>query len=59
LNDPILSDGPEDYGGFFDFRGKWQALKNKGIKWLTKFPDGQNASRVKAVGIKDKLFLIF
>jgi hypothetical protein len=49
LNDPILSDGPEDYGGFFDFRGKWQALKNKGIKWLTKFPDGQNASRVKAV----------
>lgn len=59
LKEPVISDGPEEKGGFFTFGGQWQELTNKGIKWLTKLAEGQNASRVKAVGFKNKIFILF
>ncbi len=59
LKDPILSKGADETGGFFTFGGTWEVLKNQGIMWLTNLAEGENASRVKAVGLKDKVFIMF
>lgn len=47
----VLSKGPVEEGGFYDFNGGWNAQRNAGVNWLTNYrnPKTENASRLRAV----------
>ncbi len=48
-DDLVLSSGAEEKGGFYDFQGKWNDQRNKGISWLTHYQTtDQNATRLHA-----------
>lgn len=55
----IVSKGIEETGGFYNFNGGWDVLKNEGVIWLTSLGNFQNASRVKAINIKDMIVIVF
>lgn len=50
-SDMVLSKGPVEEGGFYDFNGGWNAQRNVGVNWLTNYrnPKTENASRLRAV----------
>jgi len=47
----VLSKGPAEDGGFYDFDGGWNAQRNAGVNWITSYRDPKtaNASRLRAV----------
>ena len=49
--DLVLSKGPVEEGGFYDFNGGWNAQQNAGVNWITNYrnPKTENASRLRAV----------
>ena len=57
----IISEGPEEKGGYYTFNGAWTDLQHRGIKWLTDYPDlNSNVSRLKTAKIsEDKIFLLW
>lgn len=47
-SDAVLSDGPVDFGGFYDFTGKWTPQTDEGITLLTEFTTlAQNVMHMK------------
>ena len=55
----VLSQGPTETGGFYDFDGVWKPQQNKGVNWLTKFTSiNDNASRLKATKLKNGQILV-
>jgi len=60
----VLSQGPVEEGGFYNFGGKWTPQKNEGVNWLTGWTNKEedNASRLKAVKIgnsEGSMILVF
>ena len=60
-NKGVLSAGPTEKGGFYNFGGKWSPQENKGVNWLTKFKSlDENASRLKATKLtKGQILVLF
>ena len=55
----VLSDGPTETGGFYNFGGGWSPQENKGVNWLTQFTSmEENASRLKATKLTNGEILI-
>ena len=55
----VLSEGPTETGGFYDFGGGWSPQENKGVNWLTEFTSmEENASRLKAAKLSDGQILV-
>ena len=55
----VLSDGPTEKGGFYNFGGGWSAQENKGVNWVTKFTSmEENASRLKATKLSNGQILV-
>ena len=58
-DDTVLSAGPKETGGFYDFNGNWKWQHNKGVSWLTDLTSlDENASRLKATKLSNGEILI-
>jgi len=57
----MVSFGPKEQGGFFDFGGGWNEQKNEGIQWITTQTNKNvNVSRLKSARVaKNKNVLLF
>ena len=55
----VLSQGPTEKGGFYNFGGGWSAQQNKGINWITKYKSmDENASRLKVTKLSNGQILV-
>merc|ERR1712216_247566 len=55
----VLSDGPTETGGFYNFGGGWSPQQNKGVNWLTQFKSmDENASRLKVAKLSNGQVLV-
>ena len=58
-DDRVLSKGPTEKGGFYDFGGGWSPQENKGVNWLTKYTSiEENASRIKVTKLSNGQILV-
>lgn len=59
-SDMVLSNGPAEESGFYDFGGGWSAQRNAGVSWLTAYknPTEDNASRLRAVPLAANSILL-
>ncbi len=51
-DEAMLTRGPSEVGGFYDFGGRWTKQRNAGVVQLTRYrdPKTENVSRLKVVG---------
>ena len=55
----VLSKGPTETGGFYDFGGGWTKQENKGVNWLTQFKSmDENAVRLKVTKLSNGQILV-
>ena len=55
----VLSKGPVEKGGFYNFGGHWAPLENKGVTWLTHSKSmDQNACRIKVTKLTNGQVLV-
>jgi len=56
----VLSPGPTETGGFYDFGGGWQTQENKGINFLTNFNSvEESVSRLKTASLENGKILLY
>ena len=60
MNDKrVLSKGPVEKGGFYNFGGNWEPQENKGVTWLTHSKSiDQNACRIKVTKLTNGQILV-
>ena len=56
----VLSKGPVEKGGFYNFGGGWAPQENKGVTWLTHSKSmDQNACRIKVTKLTNGQVLVY
>ena len=59
-DDIVLSRGASETGGFYTFKGTWEAQQNTGVAWITDYSDSsmENVSRLKTGKLADDTILL-